>query len=80
MATVYLVTRGRHWAFVGVPALLILITTLGALVYQCYGFLTAEEPKVLLAAISVVLIVLAGFVILKAVTTVRTVRREQTQV
>ncbi|HUW58434.1 MAG TPA: carbon starvation CstA family protein [Planctomycetota bacterium] len=80
MATVYLVTRGRHWAFAGVPALLILITTLGALVYQCYGFLTAEEPKVLLAAISVVLIVLAGFVILKAVTTVRTVRREQTQV
>ena len=77
MATVYLVTQKRSCAFAGIPAALILLTTIGALVYQCYGFLTAREPKVLLASISVVLIVLALFVVMKGFTTVRRLKRER---
>jgi hypothetical protein len=38
-----------------------LITTIGALVYKTYSFLTAEKANILLAIISVILIILAIF-------------------
>lgn len=78
IATVYLMTRGRRWAFAAIPAVLLLLTTIGALVYQVVGFLNVPEgrqPNYPLAAIAVVLIVLAVFVAYKGIVTVRSVKR-----
>ena len=61
VASVYLLSRGRIVLFVAVPAVIMLVTTIAALVYQIYGFVTAKEPNVLLAAVAVVLIILAVF-------------------
>jgi carbon starvation protein len=77
VATVYLLTRSRRWAFAGIPAVLILLTTMAALVYQMVGFLRADQPKVLLAVVAGVLLVLGCFVVVQAVRTVLTVRREK---
>jgi carbon starvation protein len=77
VATVYLMTRSRRWAFAGIPAALILLTTIAALIYQMVGFLRAKEPNYLLAAVAAILLVLACFVVVQAVRTVITVKREK---
>ena len=61
VASVYLFTRNRKFLFTAVPAVIMLITTIGALVYKTYSFLTAEKANILLATISVILIILAIF-------------------
>ncbi|MHC4316058.1 MAG: carbon starvation CstA family protein [Planctomycetota bacterium] len=61
VASVYLLTRNRRFLFTAVPAVIMLVTTIGALVYKTYIFLTAEKANILLATISVVLIILAIF-------------------
>ncbi len=38
-----------------------LVTTIGALVYKTYSFITAEKANIMLATISVILIILAIF-------------------
>ncbi|RJO67452.1 MAG: carbon starvation protein A [Myxococcales bacterium] len=44
------------------PAVFMLVTTVGALVWQAYNFIAGKKPDFLLAAIAIVLIVLAGAV------------------
>ncbi|MHC4544478.1 MAG: carbon starvation CstA family protein [Planctomycetota bacterium] len=61
VASVYLLTRNRSFLFAAVPAVIMLITTIGALVYKTYIFITAEKANILLATISVILIILAIF-------------------
>ncbi|MHC4643606.1 MAG: carbon starvation CstA family protein, partial [Planctomycetota bacterium] len=61
VASVYLLTRNRKFLFTAVPAVIMLITTIGALVYKTYSFITAEEANIMLATISVILIILAIF-------------------
>ena len=61
VATVYLVTRKRNFLFTAIPAVIMLATTIAALVYNTYSFVTAEKPYIMLAAINVVLIILAVF-------------------
>jgi carbon starvation protein len=61
VASEYLLTRKRRFLFAAVPAVIMLVTTIGALVYKTYSFLTAEKANILLATISVILIILAIF-------------------
>ncbi len=77
IATVYLMTRSRRWAFAAIPAALILLTTMAALVYQMVGFLRAEKPNVMLATVAAILLVLACFVVVQAARTVLAVKREK---
>jgi carbon starvation protein len=66
VASVYLLTRNRKFLFTAVPAGIMLVTTIGALVYKTYGFVTAEEPNIMLATIAVILIILAIFLAVMA--------------
>ncbi len=61
VASVYLLSRNRKFLFTAVPAVIMLITTIGALVYKTYSFITAEKANIMLATISVILIILAIF-------------------
>ena len=61
VASVYLLTRNRKFLFTAVPAVVMLVTTIGALVYKTYSFITAEKANIMLATISVILIILAIF-------------------
>ena len=61
VASVYLLSRNRKFLFTAVPAVIMLITTIGALVYKTHSFLTAEKANIMLATISVILIILAIF-------------------
>jgi len=64
IASVYLMTRRRRYLFTAVPALFMLLTTIGALSHETVRFLNPPKgsPKLMLAVISVVLICLALFV------------------
>ena len=77
IATVYLLTRGRKWVFAAVPAVLILLTTIGALVYKFCQFIQVEKRSYLLAVIAGLLILLAVFVVYQGAATVRRLRRER---
>jgi carbon starvation protein len=61
VASVYLLTRNRSFLFTAIPAVIMLVTTIGALIYKTYSFITAEKANILLATISVILIILAIF-------------------
>jgi carbon starvation protein len=75
VASVYLLIRNRRFVFTAVPAVIMLVTTIGALIYKTYSFVTAEEPNIMLATIAVILIVLAIFLAYTAlVTSVRAKR------
>ena len=75
VASVYLLSRNRKYAFTAIPAALMLITTIGALVYQIIGFVTADKPNIPLAIVASVLIVLGLFVAyMAAAAVVRTKR------
>jgi carbon starvation protein len=75
VASVYLLTHNRRFAFTAVPALIMLVTTIGALVYEIYSFVTAEEPNIMLATIAVVLIILAVFLAYTGLVTAVRARR-----
>jgi len=66
VASAHLMSRGKNCIFTAVPAIIMLVTTLGALVYQTYGFMTADEPKIMLAAVAVILFVLAVFMLVQS--------------
>ena len=70
VASVYLFTRRRNFIFTAVPAVIMLATTIGALVYNTYIFATAEKPNIMLAIIDVMLIILAVFLAYTALITV----------
>ncbi len=75
VASVYLLNRNRRFGFTAVPAVIMLVTTIGALVYKTYSFVTAEQPNVFLASIAVILIILAVFLAYTALATVIRLRR-----
>ena len=80
ICTGYLASRGRPCVFAAVPGVLVLLTAVGALVYQCAGFVRAERPKYMLAAVAVILLCLAVFVTVKGIAAVRKAfRREGNQ-
>ena len=59
VVSVYLAQRGRPSRYTLIPAAFMFVTTCGALVWQGYGYLTAEEPNHTLAVAALVLLVLA---------------------
>jgi carbon starvation protein len=75
VASVYLLSNNRRFGFTAVPAVIMLLTTIGALVYKTHSFITAEEPNIMLATISVILIILALFLAYTAVVTVIKVKK-----
>jgi carbon starvation protein len=70
VASVYLLSCKRSYLFTAIPAVIMLVTTIGALVYNTYGFVTADQPNILLAVIDVVLIILAIFLAYTALITI----------
>jgi carbon starvation protein len=77
VASVYLLMRKRNYVFTAVPAGIMLVTTVAALVYQAYGFATAEgeQRNILLAVVSVILIFLAVFLAYTALVAVGQAKR-----
>ncbi|UCG47559.1 MAG: carbon starvation protein A [Phycisphaerales bacterium] len=75
VATVYLLLRKRRFMFTAVPAVIMLATTVAALVYNTYTFVAADKPNIMLAVIDVILIILAIFLSYTALVTVVGVRR-----
>ncbi len=62
VVTVWLLRRGRPGAFTLLPALFMLVTTCGALVWQGFRYATAEPVNWTLLVAAVVLLVLALYV------------------
>jgi carbon starvation protein len=75
VASVYFITRKRNFLFTAIPAVIMLVTTVGALVYKTYGFVIAEKPNIMLATIDVILIILAVFLAYTAIVTVLRTRK-----
>ena len=78
VASVYLLSRKRSFLFTAIPAVIMLVTTVGALAYNTYGFVTAEKPNILLAVIDVILITLAIFLAYTAMITVIRMKKTST--
>lgn len=76
---VYLFSQKRRYLFVAIPAVLMLVTTMAALIFQTYGFLTDDHPKILLGSVSIVLAIMAVFLIGKAVTVLASKKTAATQ-
>jgi carbon starvation protein len=74
VVSLYLLTHNRRFLFTAVPAVIMLTTTIGALIYNAYIFVTAEKPNIVLAAIAVILIVLAVFLAYTALVAVARVK------
>ncbi len=62
----YLVKKGRSYLYTAIPAVIMLFTTIGAMIYNIYGFITAEKPKILLTTIAIILLLMAFFLIVKS--------------
>jgi carbon starvation protein len=60
--TAYLARQGRPTLYTLIPAIFMLLTTCGALVWKAYSFATAQEPNYALATTAMVLLVLAVYV------------------
>ena len=75
VASVYLMARKHNFLFTAIPAVIMLVTTIGALVYNTYCFLSAETPNILLAVIDVILIILAIFLAYTALMTIAGIRK-----
>lgn len=75
VASVYLLSNNRRFGFTAVPAVIMLLTTIGALVYKTHSFITAEQPNIMLATISVILIILALFLAYTAAVTIVKVKK-----
>lgn len=58
----YLIGIRRPTRYTLYPALFMIATTIGALSYQAYGFMTAEKTNILLGTTSIILILLTLFV------------------
>ncbi len=68
VVTVYLLRRGRSWKFAAIPAALVFVTAMGALVYKELGFLGVlgtNGPNALLASVGAILVALGLFVGIK---------------
>jgi len=65
VTSVWLFAKGKQWLLTAIPAALMLVATISALVYKTSQFLTADEPKYLLASIAILLIALALFILVQ---------------
>jgi len=75
VASIYLLTHKRNYVFTAVPAVIMLVTTIAALIYQAYNFATAEKPNFPLAAVAVILIFLALFLSYTALVVIARTRK-----
>jgi len=71
VVTSYLLRKKRPTLFTLIPAIFMLVTTCGALVWQGWSYLTAEEPNYTLAVAAEVLLALAIFVGIRSFTAMR---------
>lgn len=71
VASVYLMRRKGTHLFLSIPAVLMMVTTLAAMVYNIYSFLTAEKPNYMLAGVSVVLMIMAAFLVVRSIAGLR---------
>lgn len=62
VCSTYLMAKGKPTKYTLYPAVFMIITTIGALAWQGYQFLTAPEPNYLLGMTALILIALAIFV------------------
>lgn len=72
IAALYLLSRGRTWLFAAVPAVLVFVTAIGALIYKLVGFIRPADggvPNIMLIVVDIILILLGLFVAFKAVST-----------
>ena len=79
IATVYLLRQGRRWAFAGVPAVLVLITATGALIFKLVQFATSKEPSWLLIGVTIILLALDAFIGWKSFIVIRDALRGRTR-
>ncbi len=75
VASLFLLKQGRNYLFTALPALLMLITTMGAMTYKIYLFLTADEPKILLAGIAIILMIMAVFLSIQSLQAVSKLKK-----
>ncbi len=75
VASLFLLKRGRNYLFTALPACIMLITTMGAMIYKTYTFLTAEQPKILLACVAIILMVMAVFLSVQSIIAVRNIKQ-----
>jgi len=75
IASVYLLTHKRKVLFAIVPAVVMLLTTITALIYKITQFLSGG--KYLLAVVAIVLVLLAFFVAIKGILTFRAAHNEK---
>ncbi len=71
IATLYLMSKGRAWLFTAVPAVLVFVTAMGALIYSLLSFvgvisIESLPRSNLLAAMAAVLIVLGFFIVYRS--------------
>lgn len=67
VTSVWLFAKGKQWLVTAIPAILMLATTISALVYKTSQFLRAAEPNYLLSSIAIILIALALFILVQGV-------------
>ncbi len=68
--------QGKSYLFTAIPAVLIFITTIGAMVYNIYCFVTADEPKILLTGIAIVLLIMAVFMVIKSFAVMKETKKD----
>ncbi len=71
VVTAYLAKKKKPTLYTLIPAIFMLITTCGALVWKGYRFLAAKEPNYTLAFSALVLLILAIYVGIKGFTAIR---------
>jgi carbon starvation protein len=71
VVTAYFIKEGRSAKFTFIPAMFMLLTACGALLWKGYAYLTSDTPNYTLAFASVVLLILAVFVGLQGTAAVR---------
>jgi carbon starvation protein len=71
VVTAYFMKRKKSLKYTLIPALFMLVTACGALLWKGYAYLTAETPNYVLAFSALVLLALAIFVVFQGVRTIR---------
>jgi carbon starvation protein len=67
----YLISKGRPSRYTLYPGIFMLITTMAALIWKGYHFLIKPKPNLCLGIISIVLLLLAIYLLLEAVKVIR---------
>ncbi|MFH1421297.1 MAG: carbon starvation protein A [Planctomycetota bacterium] len=75
--TAYLLYLKLPTKYTLIPAVFILITTIGALIYQMFGFLSGEKKNYLLGITAIILIILAVLVVIEALLCLKRISKER---